>query len=139
MSSGMPPSPGISRGRWTTAAGVTQSLGAALLSPRPQSIPGRGNTRRRHRGSSWYGTSSCLEEVPLLSTLFYLRYCQLSKMRMRYSKIPTIHTAIKQNEEKKKRKTGQNRPASFQQIEVTLFFLPLFLGEKTKQNITYRS
>lgn len=41
MFSGMPPSPGISRGRRTTAAGVTQSLGAALLASPPQSIPGR--------------------------------------------------------------------------------------------------
>lgn len=41
MFSGMPPSPGISHGRWTTAAGVTQSLRAALLTSQPLSIPGR--------------------------------------------------------------------------------------------------
>lgn len=53
-------------------------------------------------------------------------------MRMRHSEIPTIVT-------KKISEPGENRPASFQQIEVTLFFLPLLLGEKTKQSITYRS
>lgn len=43
------------------------------------------------------------------------------------------------NNYKDKSRTGENQPASFQQIEVTLFFLPLLLGEKTKQNITQGS
>lgn len=84
--------------------------------------------RMWHIVSSWGSTT--------WGTLIYLWYCWVSKMRMGQSKIPSITATI---ETKKISEAGENRPASFQQIEVTLFFLPLLLGEKTKQSITQRS
>lgn len=96
--------------------------------------PWQGNTRCRHRSSSRHGTS-CLEEVPLLCTLFYLQYCQLSKMRMRYSKIPTIRTTIKQNKEEKQNwwKSTRQLPA-----DRSYFIFPTIVvggKNKTKHNI----